>query len=337
MLGLFGTLNLGQRSLQTQQQGIEVAGHNLANVNNPAFARQRVIIQTSPTVQTGIGPQGTGADAVGIQQLRSALLDQQIQSEITKTGFYTSEQSALQYAQADLGQQIDRQSSSAEGAAASQGLSGQHALAQGISDLFNSFQSFSTNSRSSTERQILTQKAAALASQFNLVDQRLGQLRNYLDDNVRTDVASANKLIDNIAHLNDRIISTENGTSQMANDLRDQRQQQIEELAKLVPIHTMPGPSGGLDISIEGNAIITGRQVVDHVEAFDSGGGQILVRTQTGQTPLALPAGAADGSMSGTISARDDTIGAMRKDLNNLATQLITEVNTIHQACHMNG
>jgi putative NIF3 family GTP cyclohydrolase 1 type 2 len=33
MLGLFGTLNLANRSLQTQRNGTEVAGHNLANVN----------------------------------------------------------------------------------------------------------------------------------------------------------------------------------------------------------------------------------------------------------------------------------------------------------------
>ena len=64
MLGLFGTLNLGTRSLQTQQTGIEVTGQNLANVNNSAYARQRVQIQTSGTLPSAIGPQGTGAEAV---------------------------------------------------------------------------------------------------------------------------------------------------------------------------------------------------------------------------------------------------------------------------------
>ena len=49
MLGLFGTLNLATRSLATQQAGTEVAGHNLANVSNPAYARQRMRIETSVT------------------------------------------------------------------------------------------------------------------------------------------------------------------------------------------------------------------------------------------------------------------------------------------------
>ena len=66
MLGLFGTLNLGARSLQTQQAGVEVAGQNLANANNTAYARQRLVIQTSTPIATSIGMEGTGAQATAI-------------------------------------------------------------------------------------------------------------------------------------------------------------------------------------------------------------------------------------------------------------------------------
>ena len=106
MLGLFGTLNLGARSLQTQQQGVEVAGHNLANASNAAYSRQRLQIQTSTPQPTSIGPQGTGADAVAITQLRDLLLDQQIQGETSVTSFLQSQQTALQYAQTGIGEQL---------------------------------------------------------------------------------------------------------------------------------------------------------------------------------------------------------------------------------------
>ena len=75
MPGLFGTLNLGARALQAQRTGVEIAGQNLANVNNPAYARQRVAISTSTAVDSGIGPQGTGSEAVRIVQVRSALIE----------------------------------------------------------------------------------------------------------------------------------------------------------------------------------------------------------------------------------------------------------------------
>ena len=175
MLGLFGTLNLAQRSLQNQQQGIEVTGHNLANVNNPAYARQHVVLQTSSTLDTPLGPQGTGANVVAIQQLRSVILDTQLQGEISVTGFLDASQQALQYAQTDLGQLIDRRATGAEGASAAQGVGGQHAIAEGLSDLFNAFQSLSTSPTSLTERQLLMTKAQTLAGQFNQVDDRLNR------------------------------------------------------------------------------------------------------------------------------------------------------------------
>src|SRR5215216_4684121 len=102
MLGLFGTLNLANRSLQTQRNATEVAGHNLANVNTPGYARQRVAIETSPTVPSHMGPQGTGADAVGIVQLRDKLLDRQIVRETSVRAAYEGRQRALQFVQAAL-------------------------------------------------------------------------------------------------------------------------------------------------------------------------------------------------------------------------------------------
>src|SRR5512136_1522467 len=104
MLGLFAILNLGARSLQAQQAGVEVTGHNLANVNNPAYARQRVDIETSVPQLTPIGPEGTGADVVAIQQLRNSLLDGQIVGEASVGGYWNAQQSALENTQTELGQ-----------------------------------------------------------------------------------------------------------------------------------------------------------------------------------------------------------------------------------------
>src|SRR3954469_8747338 len=143
MLGLFGTLNLSARSLQVQQQGIEVAGHNLANVNNPAYARQRVAIQTSTAITTNAGLEGTGSDVARIQQVRDALLDNQLVNENSETGSLEAQQQSWQYAQADLGQQLDPGATGAEGAAAASVTGGQHGIGDGIVQLFKSFQALS--------------------------------------------------------------------------------------------------------------------------------------------------------------------------------------------------
>lgn len=324
MPGLFGILNLGSRSLQTQQQGVAVAGQNLANVNNPAYARQRVAIQTSITVNSELGPQGTGADAVAIVQIRSSILDQQLQSETSVRGSLEARQLALQYAQANLGTQID---SLASGSAA-QGVGGAHSLADSFSDLFNSFQSLSANPTSMAERQTLLMKAVNLTTQFNQIDQRIGNLKSSLDLSVQDDAASANQLLADIAKLNDQISTTEAAANGVANDLRDLRQQKIEELAKFVKIDVSTGDRGSVDIAIAGTTMVSGNQVAESLQTYDAGGGQILVRTTLTATPLTLTG----GSLQGTIDVRDGALAALRTSVNSLAAQLISEVNTAHVA-----
>ncbi|MGV3757347.1 MAG: flagellar basal body protein, partial [Verrucomicrobiota bacterium] len=108
MLGLFGTLNLGARSLQTQQQGVEVAGHNLANVNTPGYARQRLAISTGAALPTAVGWQGTGANGAAISQVRDAIMDRQAVRELAVQGSLDGQARALQFAETYLGETLER-------------------------------------------------------------------------------------------------------------------------------------------------------------------------------------------------------------------------------------
>jgi len=326
MLGLFGTLNLGARSLQTQQQGVEVAGHNLANASNAAYSRQRLQIQTSASVPTSIGPQGTGADAVAITQLRDLLLDQQIQGETSVTSFLQSQQTALQYAQTGIGEQL-------QGAGTTGSVGSPGGLASDLSGLFNSFQDLSTAPSSMTGRQAVISQAQQLTTQFNQLDQRLTSLNGQLNQSVQTDVGSANQLLSDIAGLNHQIAGAEAGAG-AANDLRDLRQQKIEALSQLVNVQSFTDANGDASLSLDGQLLVSGGTVQDTLQTYDSGGGQLLVRTASSATPL-TPTG---GSIAGTIDARDGALKSLHDGLNTLATQIITQVNNAYRGGYdLNG
>ncbi len=318
MLGLFGTLNLAARSMSTQRAGVEVAGQNLANVNNPAYARQRVAISTSITIGSEVGPQGTGAEAVAIVQMRNAILDNQIQAEASNRGALAARQLALQYGQAALGAQID--TSSAEG------ISGGNSLSEGLSNLFNAFHSLSTNPTSMAERQTLLMQASSLALQFNQLDKRLNTLNDSLNATITAEATSANQLLADIAKLNDLIRTAEITSGGSANDLRDTRQARLEELAKYVKLDLTTSAGGAVNVAIGGVDMIVDNQQVDSLEIYDAGGGQMLVRATTAGTPLPLTG----GSIQGTIDARDVGIATLRTNINSLANLLITQVNAVH-------
>ena len=319
-------LNLGARSLQTQQQGVEVAGHNLANASNPAYSRQRLEIQTSTPLPTTIGPVGTGANALAITQLRDTLLDQQIQGENSVISFLQSQQTALQYTEAGIGEQL--QGAGLTGAVGSPG-----GLASDLSGLFNAFQDLSTAPSSMASRQAVISEAQQLTAQFNQLDQRLTAINGQLNQSVQTDVGSANQLLSDIAGLNHQIAGAESGTG-AANDLRDLRQQKIESLSQLVNVQFSTDATGGASLSIGGQLLVAGGTVQDTLETYDSGGGQLLVRTAGGGIPL-TPAG---GSIAGTIDARDGALKSLHDGLNTLATQMISQVNTAYRAGYdLNG
>jgi flagellar hook-associated protein 1 len=329
MPGLFGTLNLGSRSLQTQQQGVEVAGHNLANVSNPAYARQRLQIQTSEPVPTPIGPEGTGANAVAIQQLRDAFLDRQIAAEGSVTGFLQAQQTALQYAQSGLGELL--QGSTATGGTGAVGSTG--GLANDLAGLFNAFQELSTAPASVTGRQAVTAQAGQLATQFNQLSQRLAAINGQLNQSVRTDVDSANQLLADIAGLNQEIAGTEM-SSGAANDLRDLRQQKLETLSNLVSLQTSTDGSGNVNVSVGGQLLVAGGTVQDTLQAYDPGSGQLLVRTATGGAALAVTG----GTIGGTIDVRDGALQTLRDGLDTLASQIITQVNAVYSSGYdLNG
>lgn len=327
MLGLFGTLNMGVRSLTAQRQGVEVAGHNLANVNNPAYARQRLRLDASQTIATTVGPQGTGVEATGITQVRDTLLDRQIEVETSVTGSLEAQQRILQYTQAALGQQIDRQSSGANGAATAQAAGAQQGIAENLSDLFNAFQSASTNPTSLAERQVLLMKAQNLTGKFNQVDQRLADLRGSINDSITTDVANANQLIKQIAKLNDQITTVEKGSPGVANDLRDTRQQSVEALAKLIKVDVSADANGAVDLSVGGLSLVSGNQAVETLQTYDAGGGQLLLRGTTSGANITPTA----GTLHGAIEVRDGAVRTLRDNLNSLASLLVTEVNNAHR------
>jgi flagellar hook-associated protein 1 FlgK len=194
-----------------------------------------------------------------------------------------------------------------------------------LTGLFSAFQAVATSPTSIAARQALVSQAQTLASTFNQINSQLDSARDSLNTSLGNDVDSANQLLSGIADLNKQISTAEFGGA-TPNDLLDEREQDLENLASLTNITTSTGTNGAVDVSIGGQTLVSGNQVLDTLKTFDAGGGQMLVQTATGGVSLTLTG----GSMQGTIDARDGELATMQGSINTLASTLITQVNTIH-------
>jgi flagellar hook-associated protein 1 len=319
MLGLFATLNLGARALQAQQAGVEVAGHNLANVNNPAYARQRVQYQTGISVPTGVGQEGTGVQVAAIQQIRDSLLDGQVRDENSVGSYWTAQQSALNNTETELGELLSSSASIASGTDASSGLSSQ------LADLFNAFQSVAANPTSLVQRQTLVSKAQTLAISFNQASNRLAGIQSNLNTSIQGDVDSANQLMSDIAKLNGQIFIAEAGTNSTANDLRDLREQKLEALSNLGKFQVTTSADGTVSISGGGSQFVSGNQVVSSLATEDRQGNLFVISTADNSD-----VSFSTGSIQGKIDVRDGALADLQNGLDSLVSQLITQVNSIY-------
>ena len=146
-LGIMGTMEMARNSMRVARAGAEVSGNNLANASNPVYSRQRIKIGTAVTIPTEKGPQGSGSEVARLEQIRDKVLDKSMISEKSVTKYFEAKQLFLRRAEANLGQSIDNQTIDAGGAYSSYGI------AEGMTELFNSFQSLSVSPTSTAERQ----------------------------------------------------------------------------------------------------------------------------------------------------------------------------------------
>lgn len=332
MSGLFGSLNNSVKALNAQTRGVETAGRNLANVNNTDYARQRVVFGDRGVVETTLGPMSLGLEALAIEQIRDALLDKQVTREISLTSKLETLSSALDSAQAGLGQSVDRTSSTDSTTTGSQGL------AESMSAFFNSFESFAAKPTDAGEKQTLIQNALILTDRMQLTDTRLEQVQSDMSTQISSDVGQVNRILETIATLNSQISRFEINFEGGAVDLRDARQAQLEDLAKYMNFETrvIPDSNGQIEVYTKdgsGTELSLVNRGVSGSLSLDAGVTTVTVTTPTGSTGVAA---ITSGSIAGAFEARDVHIQAIRDQLDALASQMVTSVNTAYSASGSN-
>jgi flagellar hook-associated protein 1 FlgK len=327
MSGLFSTLNSSSMALNAHSRAIETTGKNLANVNNPNYARQRVIYGDRGTVETPEGAQSLGLEVLGIQQIRDTLLDRQLLREIALSGSLESQQAALQRALAGLGQNIDG-SSDVKATGSTTG-----GLAAAVDDFFNAFQNLASRPTDAGARQALLQKAAILTGTMNEADTRLAQVQSDIDTEIGANVTSANNLINTIADLNAQIKRFEVANPGSAVDLRDQRQARLEDLAKIIPVTVTDLGDGQVKLSVKdaGNSnidLLSGNTIYGTL-AFNG----TAVTGGASATAIALGSGA----MQGALTVRDGAVKTLRDNLDLFADQFVSAVNGAYNPTSATG
>ncbi|MBT8484375.1 MAG: hypothetical protein KJO43_02275, partial [Phycisphaerae bacterium] len=153
-------------------------------------------------------------------------------------------------------------------------------------------------------------------------------VRAEIDRGLGAAVDAADDLLDQIAAVNREITLAEPGVGEAAS-LRDQRDLLIDQLSQYMEVDVIEHESGSVDVLVNSIPVLlagNSRGVSLDIKTVD-GEVEVRVRVKEDGTHLTVNS----GQIGGLLRQRDDsTVGPSITALDDLATQLIHQVNKVH-------
>jgi flagellar hook-associated protein 1 FlgK len=315
MIGLSSLFDIARSALTTSQQALAVTGHNVANVNTPGYSRQETVLTERPPLNGQPGMAGTGVQATSIRRYTDQFVNRQLTTVQQNLGRLSASRDELFRLQNVFGD------------------SNNQGIAARMNDFFSSLQDVSTNPGGLAPRAVLLANARQLASSVNQVSSDLVAARQSLNFQVQQTVTEINSLSKQIAELNSQIVAAE-ATGQSANDLRDQRELAVNELATRIDITTVESGTGALTVfAARGQVLVEGAAVrpLNAIEDPDNEGLFSVGYSTGGTRPLSIDALISNGRLHSLLDVRDTTVRDLETSFDRLSATLANAVNIIHR------
>ncbi len=135
-----------------------------------------------------------------------------------------------------------------------------------------------------------------------------------------------NSMAQQIAALNEEIAGVI-AVKQQPNDLLDQRDRLLDQLASVTGATSSVQDNGEVIVSIGGHALVVGGNTFELETTTDPTTHMATISWEDGRA-----FNVSSGELAGLIQVRDTEIPNMMTSLDNFASTLITEVNAVHQS-----
>jgi flagellar hook-associated protein 1 FlgK len=304
-------LQVALSGIQAAQLSLDTTGHNIANVNTPGYSRQSVHQVAQHAVQFGQGWVGSGVYAKTITRSYNDLLAGQLRA--------ADSQSARALANAQNIDQINNLLGDPNGS-----------LSGAVSNMFASIQAVTVNPNDVALRQAIYTSAQAVVQRFKGMDRTLSQQRDQLNQQVNDLVATLNSQTQQIADMNNRIV-TAIGGGRSPNDLLDQRDAMLNELNKLASVTVTNNEDGSVNVYLSNGQSLLNGSVVQKLGMVDNplvqDASTVGVITGSITVPLGEN-GDIGGQIGGLIAARDGALTATQNAIGRMARVFTSMMNS---------
>jgi flagellar hook-associated protein 1 len=219
---------IGISGLIASRIGLDTTGHNISNVNTEGYSRQRVDFSTRQSFATPAGYLGNGVQASEVKRTYDTFIATQMRA--------SSSVAAELQAYFDGASQLDEMVANADSG-----------LQPTIQNFFGALQGLADDPTSVAARQLALTEAESMVDRFHYFDAQFEEMRTQLNNQIKYQVDEINRLAQGIAEINQDIQIAYGSTP---NDLLDQRDQLVNDLAERVDIQVVQQSDGAYNVFI---------------------------------------------------------------------------------------
>lgn len=322
----FAGLNTMYRGVSTNRLALDTTGHNMTNSSVTGYSRQSVNqAATSPDSLYASGTQqfvGSGVDSLSITRARDVYADKQYWREFSDQEYAKTRQTNYQKLEAIFNDSDDT------------------GLQNAVLSFYQSWVDMSKEASNTSERVAVLEQSGILIDRVVSSGKQLqNQIISEYED-IKINVQKVNTLSDQIVQLNKTIMAAESAGGS-ANDLRDERDNLVDQLSGFMSISVSENPENSMyTIVSNGASIVNGITKLNLTvgPVYDDGRQPGIPNEDYGLTDYNIEIGDTGvifDPLTGILKAEVDAIQEDKDYIDKLADMaafLLTDFNAQHKA-----
>ena len=297
------------------QRALDTTSHNITNANTPGYSRQVAEFMTRNPQQAGNGWVGNGVDVTTIQRQYDDFLAGQSRSASSSYNQFATYATQAARVSNLLGNTTT-------------------GLTTSLQNFINAFQAVADTPTSTPARQTLLSQAETLMQRLQSYDESLRGFDAQVNAQIKSEADSITSIAKSLAKLNQDIVSAKGRSSQPPNDLMDQRDRLIDELAQHVNVNVVAQNDGALNVFIgNGQPLVVGQtaaEIVTMQDPYDAT--RSVLGFKTASSTMDITKSLSGGTLGGMLQFRNEMLDPARNALGRLSAGLGEVVNDQHRA-----
>jgi len=316
MASSFAGIEMGKRSLMTQAQAINTAGHNISNADTEGYSRQRVkvrafdpIYRPDLTRENTPGQIGQGVTVESIERIRDTMLEKRIVAQSNQESYWATREKYYVMLENIYNEPADI------------------SIRTTMDKFWEAWQELSIYPESTAARMSVVSRGDSLVNSIHSRYNALMGIGTLLNDDIESTVRQVNDITNQIGEINKEIVKSK-AMGDNPNDLLDRRDLLIEKLSKLINITTDDRDPDEFMVHLDGHILVQGGVARNFaVEPLVENNGYSKVVWADTRNDAVI----SGGTLGGLIELRDVDVREELQSLNTMTMNFADLVNDIHR------